>query len=58
MSLELGSAVGWQNLNQRVPGPSFLFQGTQPGSQDSFALAMARVVTAVLKGESRQLAGP
>lgn len=25
VSLELGPAVGWQNLNQRIPGPSCLF---------------------------------
>lgn len=58
LSLELGPALGWQDLNQRVSGPNCLSQGTQPGSWDSFALARARVVTAALKGESRGLAGP
>lgn len=41
LSLDLGTAVGWQDLNQRFPGPNRLSEGAQPGSWDSFALAIA-----------------
>lgn len=45
---EPGAALGWQDLNQRVPGLNHLSQGMQPDCWDSFALAMVRVVTAAL----------
>lgn len=41
LNQELDPAAGWQDLNQRAPGPNPLSQGVQPGSWDSFPLAVA-----------------
>lgn len=53
-----GPCFGMAGFKSEGLWTKLLISRTQPGSWDSFALAMARVVTAALKGESRGLAGP